>query len=374
MKHGLTLEQMAAEVQRQSRLKQDYVIDTRELTMLNGSELAMPTGASTGPAQATGGSYQEYGVSQIAHRQIGERLSIPAKFYDRLRQPDVLESEANMDLRRLLDTNVNTLFRQAPERRMIRTFDSEDGGLGLVRAFLSDRYRRRDNDELAEHILPILGEIPDVRIESTALTDTRFYLKAIAPRIEREVAKGDIVQAGVMIRNSEVGHGSLTVQPIVYRLICLNGMIVAQATRHYHVGRQVDSDEANRVFRDETLALDDAAFFSKLADVVKAAVDEAQFEQIVMQMRDARDGQRIEKPVEAMERLTKRFTFSDDEGESVLKHLIEGGDLSAYGVLNAITRASQDVESYDRATELEAVGGQVLAIAGTREWEAICAG
>lgn len=371
MKQGLTLEQMAAEIQRQSKLKQDYVIDTRELTMLNGSELAMPTGVSTGPAQAVGGSSQEYAVSQIAHRQIGERLGIPAKFYDRLRQPAALESEADMDLRRLLDTNVNTLFRQAPERRMIRTFDGDPGS---VRAFLSDRYRRRDNDELAEHILPILGEIPDVRIESTALTDTRFYLKAVAPRVEGEVKRGDVVQAGVMIRNSEVGHGSLSVQPMIYRLVCLNGMIVAQATRHYHVGRQVDSDEANRVFRDETLALDDAAFFSKLADVVKAAVDEAQFEQIVAQLRDAADGQRIEKPVEALERLGKRFTLADDESESVLKHLIQGSDLSAYGVLNAITRASQDVESYDRATELETVGGQVLAIAGTPEWDAICAG
>ncbi|MDQ6772201.1 MAG: hypothetical protein M3024_04315 [Candidatus Dormibacteraeota bacterium] len=39
-----------------------------------------------------------------------------------------------------------------------------------------------------------------------------------------------------------------------------------------------------------------------------------------------------------------------------------GGDLARYGALNAVTRAAQDAEDYDRATELEALGGVVLAM------------
>ena len=42
--------------------------------------------------------------------------------------------------------------------------------------------------------------------------------------------------------------------------------------------------------------------------------------------------------------------------------MIAGGDLSQYGLSNAITRASQDVESYDRATTLEGIGWQVAAM------------
>uniref|UniRef100_B8HYZ5 Uncharacterized protein n=1 Tax=Cyanothece sp. (strain PCC 7425 / ATCC 29141) TaxID=395961 RepID=B8HYZ5_CYAP4 len=34
----------------------------------------------------------------------------------------------------------------------------------------------------------------------------------------------------------------------------------------------------------------------------------------------------------------------------------------AYGLLNAITRTAQDVSSYDRATELEAIGSKVLSL------------
>ena len=41
----------------------------------------------------------------------------------------------------------------------------------------------------------------------------------------------------------------------------------------------------------------------------------------------------------------------------MLRHLIEGGDLSAYGLVNAVTHFAQDVDDYDRATEFEALGG-----------------
>ena len=51
-----------------------------------------------------------------------------------------------------------------------------------------------------------------------------------------------------------------------------------------------------------------------------------------------------------------------DEQEGILKYLIEGGDLSLYGLSNAVTRASQDVASYDRATALEGIGWQVATM------------
>jgi hypothetical protein len=44
-----------------------------------------------------------------------------------------------------------------------------------------------------------------------------------------------------------------------------------------------------------------------------------------------------------------------------------GGDLSAYGLVNAVTHFSQDVDDYDydydRATEFEALGGKLIELA-----------
>jgi hypothetical protein len=44
--------------------------------------------------------------------------------------------------------------------------------------------------------------------------------------------------------------------------------------------------------------------------------------------------------------------------------------MSQWGLANAVTRAAQDVESYDRATELEALGGDVV-ILPAGEWKAL---
>lgn len=63
-----------------------------------------------------------------------------------------------------------------------------------------------------------------------------------------------------------------------------------------------------------------------------------------------------------MELTGKEYQLSVPEQDSILKYLIEGGDLSLYGLSNAITRTSQDIESYDRATVLEGVGWNVAAM------------
>ena len=55
---------------------------------------------------------------------------------------------------------------------------------------------------------------------------------------------------------------------------------------------------------------------------------------------------------------------------SYINHLIKGGDLSGYGLVNAVTRYSQDVEDYDRATEFEALGGKLIELSG-REWKGL---
>jgi hypothetical protein len=50
----------------------------------------------------------------------------------------------------------------------------------------------------------------------------------------------------------------------------------------------------------------------------------------------------------------------------VLRHLIAGGDLSGYGLVNAVTHYSQEVEDYDRATDFEVLGGRIDL--SSREW------
>jgi len=249
---------------------------------------------------------------------------------------------------------------------MVRTLD------GQARAFLSDRYRRLDNYDLASSVLPVLGEMGDgIQIISAQMTETRMYIKVINKRLELEVQKGDVVQAGMVLSNSEVGLGALKVEPLVYRLVCLNGLISADhAQKKYHVGRLAADEDAYELFSDETLKADDRAFFLKVQDTVRAAVDMTKFSRIVERMKEARE-ERIEgDPVKAVEVVAKEFGYSNEERSGILQHLIMGGDLSAYGMLNAITRTSQDVEDYDRATELERDGSRILTLPAS-SWRAV---
>src|SRR4029078_11851254 len=177
----------------------------------------------------------EYGITTLARRQLAEKLRIPYAYFERMRE----------DQPALLDHNVNTWCRSEDGGRRIRTLD------GRVRAVLSDRYRRLDNYDLAENVLPILQRLPDARFESVELTETKMYLKVVTPRIEYEINPGDVVQAGIVITNSEVGCGMLSVQPLIYRLVCRNGLIASDRALHKtHVGRTLQTeDETITVFR-----------------------------------------------------------------------------------------------------------------------------
>ena len=73
----------------------------------------------------------------------------------------------------------------------------------------------------------------------------------------------------------------------------------------------------------------------------------------------------IEDPVKAVERLAKQHSFADATRNNVLKHLIAGGDLSMWGLANAVTRAAEDQEHYDDATRLETLGGRMLTLPKT---------
>lgn len=343
MKAGKTLQELAMELDRQQAVKKDMIVDMGALSMDPGD-----TGLAL---QVTGGSMAaQYGINDIAHRQIGQTLKIPALYYDRMRT----------EYPELLAQNVNGWFARTPDtKRMLRTMD------GTARALLSDRYRRIDNFEVASAVLPIISGMDGASVESCELTESRMYLKVVNPRVTAEVKKGDIVQAGIIISNSEVGMGSVNVSPLVYRLVCSNGMIAQDgAVRKYHVGRANEGGEDFSIYRSETIEADDKAFLMKLEDSVKAAVDQARFAAIVDKMREATEATMEAKVVpQVVELASKEYGITEAEGKGILGHLIAGGDLSLYGLANAVTRQAQDVESYDRSTELEAAGYKIITMA-----------
>ncbi len=349
MKNGRTLSELAAELERQSQSKKDYIADTRRLKF-------EPTDNGNVVLQGVNGGMA---LRPIAHQQMATALNIPKVYYDRMlsEAPDLLAS------------NVNRWLERQPAKKLIRTLDNE------VRAVLSDSYRPLDNLDLAEAVLPKLMELT-ASIVSCEVTENRFYLKAVTERISGEVKQGDMIQAGVVVSNSEVGQGSLRVEALDFRLVCLNGMIREQAIRKAHLSRaargQDAIEDAREYFRTETRIADDRAFFLKAQDATASMFDEIRFAKRIEQYKDVSERKIDADPVTVVEVTAKRFGLNDGERSSVLQHLIRGNDLSQWGLSNAVTRAAQDVESYDRATDLESLGGDIVELSAT-DWKQIAA-
>ena len=183
-------------------------------------------------------------------------------------------------------------------------------------------------------------------------------------RSTAEVTPGDIVQAGVVISNSETGLGAVSIQPLIFRLVCKNGMVVNEArTRRTHIGRVNTTDENFFLYSKETLAADDKAFVLKIRDTVRAAVDEARFAQVLGKMRESTHLRLNTADLPGVVKLaSSSFGITEAESGGVLQRLIEDADYTVYGLANAVTRQAQDVESYDRSTDLEATGYRILTM------------
>lgn len=371
MKQGINLEQASAELYRQGKAKRDFIVPTQRLAvdyLTNTASLGLGAASDVTAASPSGELQQllnrpvakreTFQINPYAHRQLGELVGVDAKLYDRLKvkHPD------------LLNGLVNPLLTREPEKRMVRTLD------GNVRAVLSDKYRPLDNWDLAQAVLPILfNELDGVVLESCQFTETRFYIKASLPKQAKEIKKGDILEAAIVISNSEIGAGSLAVYPMTKRLVCLNGMTHTNyGQRRAHIGKRQggDSDAAIELYSDQTKALDDAAFFSKVQDVVRGTVSGATFDRIVTDLQKVADQPIEGKIEEVVEVAAQRFGYTETTAEGILQQLIKGGDLTRWGLANAITRQSQDEENYDTATQLEIDGGRVMEL-GQAEWQSL---
>lgn len=355
VKQGRSLQELAAELERQRASRKDYLAHQGKLdaTVVDG-EIAID-----------GINGQPFPLTDFAFKQVTDHLGIPAKYADRMKaeQPQ------------LLVDNINTwLHADSEDKRMVRTLD------GRVRAFLSSKYRPLDNYELAQTVLPALLE-QRAEIMSSELTETRMFIKAILPGLSEPLPEGLQYGAGhenirvgdrgrvvsaIVISNSDVGAGTLRIEPSVFSTWCTNlAVMVAAAMKKYHVGRAFDADEDFSIYRDETRRLNDAAFWAKVKDVTATAFNPDTFKAAISLMKDA-SARKIEGDlVKITELVVEEFNLPTVTQNGILTALARGGDLSQLGLSNAVTYVANDPDgtlSYEAATQLERVGGQILAL------------
>jgi len=342
-----SIAELAAKLKEENEKIRDFLVPTQEIhiTAEENPSLVMDNR----------GAIETFQINENAHRQIAERIGVPYKYYDRMRRtyPE------------LLAENVNGWFTKEPEERMLRTLG------GTARAFLSNKYRRIDNLDLLQAVYPVIQEMDGVSVVSCEVTESHLYLQMVTDKVSTEVAKGDIIQAGFIISNSEIGLGAVSVQPLLYRLVCTNGMVCNEnGHKRYHTGKRIDIEDNFELYTDNTKLLDDMAYFAKVQDVVRAAVDETRFNQQVIAMQKA-IGVEINPMTitHVVEELGKTCLLTRPEQEAVVQNFLLGDTTSdgnhiahfnQFGLSNAITKTANTAPDYERAVELEKIGGNIL--------------
>lgn len=349
MKQGqfATINELAAKVVENENNKYDLIVSPDSM-MFSGTKLNIYD-------DAVSDSYQ---TTKHMVRQAATAGGVPTGYMEKL----------YTDNPELMARNLNWGLGNIKTPRMIRTL------YGNARAMMSDRYKIIDNAPVLESAMNALKQVDtDISFQSMDITDNRMYLKMTSPRLEGEVKKGDPVQMGLVISNSEIGLGSYQIQPLIFRLVCENGMVSPKeiggehSIQMKHLGRKND---LGIVYGQDTQQLLSQAFAAQVRDIINNIFSSDMLERHLQAFRDLAQRKLEGSVPKAIEVVQKKFNLTNAEGDTMLKHLIEGGDLSQYGILNSITRTAKDVKDYDRASYLEAVGGKVITLS-QKDWKDI---
>jgi hypothetical protein len=361
-----TLADLAALLRDQQARKLDVVAPAAALRSA-GARLVIdqtdPQLTPDGVTMTTGA----YTPTEVCDDGLAEKLGIPAAYLRRLRAEHP----------RLYDANVNGWFARTDKSYLVRCLRADNGG-GIARAFLSSSFKMIDHLDVLMAALDGLRQsgVP-AEIDGCDLTPRRMYVRVVSPAV-RALAPGllagyrspftgqsgadnPVVFAGWMLSNSETGCGAFTIIPRLVVQICRNGMTFTKdALRAVHLGGRLEDGVIRWSTETQQRNLD--LITAQARDAVATFLDTVYVERKIAEMSEAA-GQPVSDPQQTIEIVAQRLRFTDEQQKTILNHFIRGGDLSAGGVMHAVTSTAQTLGDADAAHEMEAQALPALELA-----------
>lgn len=370
----------------QQALKHDVVLSARSIVARDG-HLCIPGGQAviTDDGVTTVGA--DYLPTAVCDEHVAERLGIPIRYVRRMR----------VEATELWDQNVNHWLAVDGRRMLLRTFASTDPTQpGIARALLSEKFRVIDNlDVLLAALDGVRATGEAVTIDSVDISERKMSVKFSAPGIAElapELLAGyrspfahgarragtspdpgtvtdaggnqlPIVHAGFVLSNSETGGGAFSLTPRLVVQVCTNGLTMKRdAVRSVHVGGKLDEGIVR--YSDETQQRSVELVKSVTADAVRTFLDVAYMRRVLAEMNE-HAGAAVAQPDATITVVANKLKFSDAEREGLLSHFILGGQLTAGGVMQAVTSLAQTVADPDRADEIEGFAFDALQFAAS---------
>ena len=122
-----------------------------------------------------------------------------------------------------------------------------------------------------------------------------------------------------------------------------------------HLGRQITEIEDIN-WSDETMELEDKAFWSKVRDVIRATFDKQTFQSWVEKLKESTKIE-IKKPIEAVNNIVGHLGLGEEQKQKLLMHFSEP---TKYGLINAVTNLASQTKNVDEQVRLEEFAGEIL--------------
>jgi len=133
------------------------------------------------------------------------------------------------------------------------------------------------------------------------------------------------------------------------------------AMRAVHVGERLSEGAIN--WSEETQAKTLELITLKSRDAVQTFLDIDYMTKVIRSMEDQAQAELSDKPQHVVQWVGKKLSFSDETIDGVLDHFIRGGQMTAGGIMQAVTSFAQTVPDGDRAASLEDSAFRALELA-----------
>lgn len=408
-----TLADLAGILQTQQAAKLDVVAPASTITSINGI-LHIDGADAIITDEGVTSTFGRYRPTAVADEGLADKLGVPVAYLKRLRneRPDLYDANINGwlhgGLRGVFEgpgfpTAEGYRYEADARKFLVRCFRAQEGGEGVARAFLSDGYKIIDNfDVLTSALDGVRASGAEVTIEGCDLSERRMSVRVVAPAVQalaptllanyrspfdqgvrraggeqvgevdfwRGVAAREgmgyapgtepVVFGGFVISNSETGGGAFTITPRLMVKICRNGLtITVDAMRNVHLGGRMDAGIIK--WSDETQETNLALVRSQAKDAVTTFLDEQYVKAKVAEIEE-KAGAPVVRPEATVKVLGERLRMPQALRDEVLGHFIMGGQMTAGGLVNAMTSVAQTLASPDDAAELEGMALRALEV------------
>jgi hypothetical protein len=301
------------ELQNEVNAKKDFMIHPADIRMTKEGKL-----------RSRGKELNDFHVTDWALGQLSYKLEagLPIRYLRKC--PPALQA-----------VNVNHWIQKFEENKdkfnpwLVRTQSGQNSG--IVRGLLSERYSPFDDHEIMNIIHQFLGDSQaNTDVKWWYRDDTGFHLRVVFDDLTTTIGTTpdgtpDVHKVGLHIENSEVGKKSLKITPLIWRLVCSNGMM----------GWATDGD----IFKQRHLYLKPHEMYGRVVEAIGNAlkVGDASIEKLVQAKETP-----VENPLDVIAKLSEKYKYSKEFTEKAQGKFMEEEGNNAFYVLQAFTRACQD--------------------------------